>query len=145
MTCFHSTLWSLLAGSQWCTQVSLPVKIHCRKTSPCSWYCCKNCMHVSTHACLFSSVSCFGTHPAQILIPVVLVDDWICRSTADVQLVDYNSHSNLSVLLNQSTNSFNTAHHSWSGWMAWALFIDNTCSTTLEPFHPLVHLHLLLC
>jgi len=30
------------------------------------------------HAYLCSSVSCFGTHPAQILIPKVLLDDGIC-------------------------------------------------------------------
>jgi len=27
----------------------------------------KNCMHVSAHAHLFSSVSCFGTHLTQLL------------------------------------------------------------------------------
>jgi hypothetical protein len=40
------------------------------------------------------------------VIPEVLVDDGICRSTADVILVGYISDSNLSILSNQSINSF---------------------------------------
>jgi hypothetical protein len=47
-TSFHSMLWQFLVGSQWCT-------------------------HVSTCACLCSSLSYFGTHLAQILISKVLV------------------------------------------------------------------------
>jgi hypothetical protein len=128
-------LWRLLAGSSWCTHVSSPVTIHYRKASP-SWYHCNNCMHISTCAHLYSSVSCFGTH----LPPEVLMDDGICRSTAVVQLVGCISDNNPSVLLNQSIYSLNTVCRSWSGRMARAVSINDACSATLEPFHPLVHL-----
>jgi len=73
------------------------------------------------------------------VIPEVLAGD---GSTADVQLVGYISDSNPSVLLNQSINSFNIVCHLWSGQIAQAVFIDVTCSATLGPFHPLVHLPL---
>jgi hypothetical protein len=39
------------------------------------------------------------------------VDDGICVSTADVQLIDCISDSNLSVVLNQSINLFNILCH----------------------------------
>jgi len=42
------------------------------------------------------------------VIPKVFMDDGICTSTADAQLVKCVSESNLSVLLNQSINSFST-------------------------------------
>jgi len=47
-----------------------------------------------------------------------LVDDGICRSTADVQLFICISDSNPSVLLNQSINSFKIVRRSWSVWTA---------------------------
>jgi len=46
------------------------------------------------------------------VIPKALMDDRVCRSTADVQLVSCISDSNLFVFLNQSINSFNTVHGS---------------------------------
>jgi hypothetical protein len=61
-------------------------------------------MHISMHASLCSSVSYFGIHLAQILIPIVLVDDRICRSMAHIQLFSCISDSNPSVLLNHSIN-----------------------------------------
>jgi len=103
--------------------------ISCRKASPSSWYCYKNCMLLWHPPCTNS------------VILKVLVDDGICGSTPDVQLVRCISDSNPSVLLNQGINSFNTVCHLWSGKMARAVFI-NACSDILEPFHPLVHLPL---
>jgi hypothetical protein len=69
-------------------------------------------------------------------------NDGICRSTADVQLVSYVGDCNLSLLLNQSINSFNTVCHLLSGQTAQAIFMNDTCPAILEPFHPFVHLPL---
>jgi hypothetical protein len=93
-------------------------------------------LHAHIHACLFVLICKLLWHQSctNFVIPEVLMDDGICRSTADVQLVCYISASDLSVLSNQSINSFNTVHHLWSGQMAQMFFI-NTCSATLEPFH----------
>jgi hypothetical protein len=73
---------------------------------------------LSMHACLCSSASCFGTHLTQILlIPKVLVDDGICRSTADVQFVGYISDSNLSVSWTKAlTRSTLSTVHEVVGW-----------------------------
>jgi hypothetical protein len=78
--CFHSMFWRVLAGSYWCTHISLPVTIQCRKAPLSSWYHCKNCMHVSMHACLYSCVRCFGTRLAQIL--------WYPRSLWTMEYAD---------------------------------------------------------
>jgi hypothetical protein len=72
----------------------------------------------------------------------VHVEDGICRSTADVQLVSYINNSNPYVSLNQSIASLKTVCHLQSGWMVQAVYIYNACSATLETFHPLVHLPL---
>lgn len=98
---------------------------------------------LSMQACLYSSVSCVHTHLVQIsLISMILMDDRICRSTVDVRFVGYISGRKLSVLLNKRINLLNIVYHSWSGQMTWAVFISNTCSATLESFHPFVHLPL---
>jgi len=75
-----------------------------------------------------------------LLPPEVLVDDGVCRYTADVTLVGYICDINSSVLLNHSTNSFNIVRRSWSGLTARAVFINDVCSATLETFHPLINL-----
>jgi len=72
----------------------------------------------------------------------VHADDGKCRTTAHVQLVSYVSDSYPSVLLNQCINLFSTVHHSWSGQTTWVVFINDACSDTVEPSHPLVHLPL---
>jgi hypothetical protein len=59
---------------------------------------------------------------------------------ADVQL--FCCFSNPSVLLNQSVNFFNIFCHSWSGWIAQVLFMNDTFFANLDPFHPLVRLPL---
>jgi hypothetical protein len=85
--CFHSILWHLLAGLLWYTHVSLPVTVHCKKASPLQYHC-RNCMHTSTCAAhLCSSVSCFGTHLAQIL--------WYPRCSWMTEYVDPQLVSNL--------------------------------------------------
>jgi hypothetical protein len=47
----------------------------------------------------------------------------------------------MSVLLDQSINSFNTICHSLSGWTV-QVVISDAYSATLKPFQPLVHLPL---
>jgi len=104
----------MLEGSWWCSHVSSPVTICCRKASP-SWYHHKN-KHSCFHACPFAFICKLLWHPpcTNYVIPKALTDDRICRSTADVQLVSCISDSNPSVLLNWSMNSFNILHHLWS-------------------------------
>jgi len=53
-------------------------------------------------------------HPpfTNVVRPKALVDDGICRSTADDQLISYISDSNPTVLLKQSLNEFNIVCHS---------------------------------
>jgi len=93
------------------------------------------------HTCPFVLVSKLLWHLlyTNFVVPEVLMDDRICRSTADVQLVSCISDSNLCILLNQSINITCCLR---SGWMAQVVFISVACSATLEPFHPLVHLPL---
>jgi hypothetical protein len=68
------------------------------------------------------------------------MDDEICRSAADVQLVSCISDSNPSILLNHSINSFKVCC-SWSDQDSWAVNSD-TCSATVETFH---HWYTFLC
>jgi hypothetical protein len=70
------------------------------------------------------------------------VDDGICRSRVHIQLDSYISDRYLSVFSHQSINLFNTLCYWLSGRTAQAVFIDDVCSVTLEPFCPLLHLHL---
>jgi hypothetical protein len=65
----------LLGGSNWCTHVSSPVTIQCRKASPSSQYHCKNSMHISIHGHLCSSVCCFSPTMHKFCDPKVLMDD----------------------------------------------------------------------
>jgi hypothetical protein len=134
-------LWQWLADADWYTHVSSPVTTYCRKASP-SQYHCKICMYISVCSHLSSSISCFGTHLANIL--GYLRSLWMMEYAypVSVQLVSYISDSNPSVLMNQSINLFNTVHHSWNCQTAWAVFINDICSATSEPFHPLVLLPL---
>jgi len=69
----------------------------------------------------------------KFVISVGLVDDKICRSTADVQLVGYISDSNPSVLLKQRMNSFNIVRRSTIGRTAREV-INDACSATMKPF-----------
>jgi hypothetical protein len=69
------------------------------------------------------------------VMPKVIVDARICRSTVDVQLLGYIGDSNPSALLDQNINSFNTIRHS-QRWPR-AVFVNHACSVTFEPFHPL--------
>jgi len=68
--------------------------------------------------CLFVLICMLLWHPpcTKFVIPKVLMDEGICRSTADVQLVGYISDNNLSVHLTQSINSDYDVYHSWCGW-----------------------------
>jgi hypothetical protein len=129
-------LWRLVAGSEWCTHVLLFVKIRCRKASP-SRYSCKTCMPVPM-VCSFVLICKPLLHPpcTYLEIPevLVLVDDRICRSTADVQLVGYINSSNPSVLLKRCINSFNIVRRSWSRRTDRKVFINNACTAILEPF-----------
>jgi hypothetical protein len=68
--------------------------------------------------------------------------DWLCTSTADVQTVSYISDGMPPNLLNQSINLLNIVYYLWSGQKAQAVFINNACSATVVPFHPLVHISL---
>jgi len=101
-------------------------------------------LHVLFLTCLFVLICKLLWHwpCTHFVIPEVLVDDGICVSTADVQLIDCISDSNLSVVLNQSINLFNILCHLWNCWSSRAVFINDAWSATLEPFHPLVHLPL---
>jgi len=98
----------------------------------------QNCMQVSTRDRLCSSINCFGTYPAQIL--------WYPWSSwtmeyAYPQLMSslpIVSVTNPSILLNQSINSFSIVRRSLYGRTARAVVINDTCSVTLEIFHPLI-------
>jgi len=91
------------------------------------------------YTCPFVLICKLFWHPpcTNFVIPEVLMDDGICRSTAAVQLVSYICDSNLSVLLNHS-NLFNTVCCLWSDGLT--SLLSETCSATLELFHQLVHL-----
>jgi hypothetical protein len=102
-------------------------------------------LHIHFHVCLFVLICKLLWHPPclNFVIPEVLMDDVIiCRFTADGQLHGYISDRNLSFLSNQSINSFSIVFHSWSGQIAWVVFISYAFSATLESFHLLVHLPL---
>jgi len=68
--------------------------------------------------CLFVLICMLLWQPpcTKFVIPKVLRNDGICRSTADVKLFGYISDINMSVLLTQSINSVNIVYHSLSGW-----------------------------
>jgi hypothetical protein len=97
--------------------------------------------YVSKHACLCSSLSCFGTHLAQI--------SWHLRSLqmmecANPQLMSNLSAMSVTVICLFSWNrplpylTLSNVH----GWIAGAIFINDTCSAISETFHQLVHLPL---
>jgi hypothetical protein len=70
------------------------------------------------------------------------MDNGICRSMADVQLISYISNNNLSVPLTQNINLLSIVHHLQGGQMLQAVLINDAYSAILEPFHPLVRLPL---
>lgn len=72
------------------------------------------------------------------LCGISFVGGGICRSKADVQFTGCTCGTGLS-FFNRIINSYNIVCHLQSDSTAWVVFINNTCSATLVPFHPLVH------
>jgi len=70
-------------------------------------------LHAHFHTCPFMLIHELLWHSSctNIVIPKILMDNRICRSTADVQLFSCITDSNTSVLLNQSINSLNIVCH----------------------------------
>jgi hypothetical protein len=134
MTCFSAPCFDICLQIHSGAPCFIICAIRCKRASPFSQYCCKNCVHISMHAHLCSSVSCFGIHLAQILwYPLSL---WVMEY-ADPQLMS----SLLAIPMREiCLFSWTRAliHSSWSDGPSG--LISNAYSPTLEPFHPFVHL-----
>jgi hypothetical protein len=100
-------------------------------------------LHARFHVCPFVLMCkvLWYAPCTNFVTPEVLVDDGICRSTADVQLIGSINDSNPSVLLNQSINSFKIVRRSWSVRTAifvplWNLYMHSYTFLFIIQFSP---------
>jgi hypothetical protein len=99
------------------------------------------CTFSHVHVCVHL-LNCFCTHLKQMF--------WYPRSSVMMKYAHLQLMPNLSavsvtvisIFLNHSINMFNAVCCLWSGQIVWAVFINDGCFATMEPFHPTVHLPL---